>query len=56
MKHWYIFQTVALKPQAHLLCVTAYIHGNTMLSEYCICDAPKNTEIQKEKCPYVSKS
>ena len=25
------------------LRLAAYVHGNTMLSEYCICDRSKNT-------------
>ena len=31
--------------------LTAYIHGNTALNEYYICDQAKSTKIQEEKSP-----
>ena len=37
-----------LKDRSHLffsLRLIAYIHGNTMISKYCICDRSKNTKI-----------
>ena len=49
-----IFVIIRLMQRSHMflnLRLTAYMYGNTKLSEYCTSDRSKNTTKQEEKIP-----